>query len=92
MVSIKLNNDFVITSDAFQYILNKKEIYQKGKNAGEVRLRALGYYATMEDLLVGYLQKRALESEAQNIKEYIKYFKSIQEEIKKLMSENLKGE
>ena len=91
-MNIKLNDDYCITSDSFQYILNKKEIYQTGKNAGEVRMRALGFYRTMEDVLVGYLQKKALESEAKTIKEYIKDFKEIQEEIKKLMSKNLKGE
>jgi hypothetical protein len=49
-MEIELSKEFVITSDANQYILNKK--YKKGK------LESLGFYPSLTQLLINYIEYR----------------------------------
>lgn len=43
---VELYDDYVITTDAYNYILQKRQIVQNGKTAGEERYKAVGYYNT----------------------------------------------
>lgn len=51
MIRIPIGNDFVITSDSFQYILNKKKVAQKGAKAGEEWLDPIRYYSSINQLV-----------------------------------------
>lgn len=43
---VELYDDYVITTDAYNYILQKRQIVQNGKTAGEERFKPVGYYNT----------------------------------------------
>ncbi|MBN5425486.1 DUF5405 family protein [Serratia marcescens] len=53
MLRIPVGKDWVITSDAHQFILNKKKLVKTGGKAGEEWLDAVGYYPTVTQLVSG---------------------------------------
>ena len=81
MLNIKLEKDILLTSDENQLLL-KKEI---GVNKeGKMRYRILGFYATLEQSLNGYVKVKIKASEATTLKELLNEIKSLKEYIKKI--------
>ncbi|MHA0895226.1 DUF5405 family protein [Enterobacter ludwigii] len=52
-IRIEINNQYVITSDRYQFILQEKKTATSGKNEGKEWLDAVGYYPTIPKLISG---------------------------------------
>lgn len=52
-IRIDINNQYVITSDRYQFILQEKKIATSGKNEGKEWLDVVGYYPTIPKLVSG---------------------------------------
>lgn len=54
-MEIKIGTEFVITSDSLKFILNAVKVGKKGKNEGQERYEAIGYYPTINQLVNGLI-------------------------------------
>ena len=54
---INLPNDFYITRDNYNWILNKRHLIKKGKREGEYSYKVVGYYSKLKPCIIGYLDK-----------------------------------
>ncbi|HFI1145409.1 TPA: DUF5405 family protein [Enterobacter hormaechei] len=54
-IHIEIGDNWVITSDKFQFILNEKKVVKSGKNAGELCLCTIGYYPKINQLISGLI-------------------------------------
>lgn len=52
-IRIEINNQYVITSDRYQFILQEKKTATSGKNEGKEWLDVVGYYPTISKLVSG---------------------------------------
>lgn len=52
-IHIEINNQYVITSDRYQFILQEKKTATSGKNEGKEWLDVVGYYPTIPKLISG---------------------------------------
>lgn len=52
-IRIEINNQYVITSDRYQFILQEKRTSTSGKNEGKEWLDVVGYYPTISKLVSG---------------------------------------
>lgn len=55
-MKIELDDRYVLTSDSRCIHLNVKEEIQSGKNAGDTRLRTVGYYKNIQDAIKACIQ------------------------------------
>jgi len=55
MLRIAIGKDWVITSDVYQFILNRKKTIKTGTKAGGEWLDAVGYYPTLPQLVSGLI-------------------------------------
>nr|WP_170287990.1 DUF5405 family protein [Serratia proteamaculans] len=67
MLRIPIGKDWVVTSDAHQFILNQKKLVKTGGKAGEVWLDAVGYYPTVTQLVSGLLHHHVRDSTVTSI-------------------------
>lgn len=63
MLRIAIGRDWVITSDTFQFILNRKKTVKSGSKAGEEWLDAVGYYPTLMQLVSGLIHQDIRDSD-----------------------------
>lgn len=66
MLRIAIGRDWVITSDTFQFILNRKKTVKTGKDVGKEWLDAIGYYPTIPQLVSGLIHQGARDSDVTN--------------------------
>ncbi len=52
-IRIEINQQYVITSDRYQFILQEKKTAITGKNEGKEWLDVVGYYPTISKLVSG---------------------------------------
>ena len=72
---VKINDNYGITVDSLNYILVKTATYKEGKHKGEEYTKVLGYYNTLADALMGYIeieQKGYIESGDSTIAQAVK--------------------
>nr|WP_178380932.1 DUF5405 family protein [Serratia fonticola] len=69
MLRIAIGRDWVITSDTFQFILNRKKTVKTGKDAGKEWLDAIGYYPTIPQLVSGLIHQNIRDSDVTNFAE-----------------------
>lgn len=67
MLRIPVGKDWVITSDAHQFILNQKKLVKTGNKAGEEWLDAVGYYPTVTQLVSGLVHHHVRNSTVTSI-------------------------
>jgi len=53
---IKLTDNYQISTDSLNYILQKRVIVTKGENEGKERIENVGYYGKIENLLNALLE------------------------------------
>lgn len=63
-IRIEINNQYVITSDRYQFILQEKKTAASGKNEGKEWLDAVGYYPTISKLVSGLVLHDLLTEDA----------------------------
>jgi len=63
-------DDYEITSDSLQYILNERVVRGvKSKTPGEVYLHPIGYYTSLKRLLTALFDKKLRDSSSKTIKD-----------------------
>ncbi|MGO3568343.1 MAG: DUF5405 family protein [Serratia grimesii] len=67
MLRIPVGKDWIITSDAHQFILNQKKLVKTGSKKGEVWLDAVGYYPTVSQLVSGLTHHHVRDSTVASI-------------------------
>lgn len=91
---IHINNEYYIDADVYSFVL-KKVHFAKDKKTGEETRQdiTIGYYATIEMTLKGYLKHKSREivskADFKNIKQYLDYIKELDKELKEIL-ENAK--
>ena len=82
-MNIKINEDYRITSDKMNIILEQKKIIEKGDNAGQVRYEQIAFFQNLERLYNHFLKREIFLSDAESFKELI----SVVERVEKLIKE-----
>ena len=57
-MEIQITDQYVMTSDAHNFILNDVQIGKTGKSAGKRRLSPVGFYKSVSDLCEGIISKK----------------------------------
>lgn len=68
-MEIRIDKDWVITSDTFQFILNRRKTVKSGKEVGKEWLDAIGYYPTIPQLVSGLIHQGIRDSDATTLAE-----------------------
>ncbi|QKJ59383.1 DUF5405 family protein [Serratia fonticola] len=68
-MKIRIDKDWVITSDTFQFILNRRKTVKTGKEVGKEWLDAIGYYPTIPQLVSGLINQGIRDSNATTLAE-----------------------
>lgn len=84
-MKIDLIDNYVLTSDSDNFILNEKTIVKSGKNKDKEVLIAVGYWPTIVQLLDGLITKKMLQSNARTVEGLIRDHKALISECKKLL-------
>lgn len=63
-IRIEINNQYVITSDRYQFILQEKKTATSGKNEGKEWLDVVGYYPSISKLVSGLASHDLLTGDA----------------------------
>ncbi|CAM8355032.1 DUF5405 domain-containing protein [Enterobacter kobei] len=66
-IHIEIGDNWVITSDKFQFILNEKKVVKSGKNTGEQCLSTIGYYPKINQLISGLIHHHIQHSEIKSL-------------------------
>jgi len=61
-MEIQITDEYVMTSDPCNFILNEMSIVQSGKSKGDRRLRPVGFYNSVPDLCEAVIAKRLKSS------------------------------
>ena len=77
-MEINLNDKYVITSDAYCYVLNKKMV---NKKTNEEYLSAVGYYGNLEQLIDSLINREVRESEATSIQGVLEVIENAKNDI-----------
>lgn len=80
-MNIRLNEDYQLTSDRLQYILQERKVPEKGKNIGKEYWDNVGYYSKLQNAIDDYIDMRVRASDAKSIAEIITHIKELKKEI-----------
>lgn len=76
-INIDLGDDWVLTTDSHQYILNKR----KSKKGGDIKLEGEGWYMSFDALLHGFAHRRLMLSRAKNFEDFAKAVAKLNKDI-----------
>lgn len=91
MMKIQITDDYVMTSDAYNFILNEVQVIQEGSNAGKTRLKPVGYYSRVEDLVEGVIDRKMRSSTIRTMKGFIAAHRTLCDEIRNLFKVGITG-
>lgn len=77
-MEINLNDKYVITSDTYCYVLNKKMV---NKNTNEEYLSAVGYYGDLKHLVDSLINREVRESEVTSIQGVLEVIENAKNDI-----------
>lgn len=80
-MKIKLSDDYQLTSDRYQYIIQEKKVVKKGKTQGTEYWDNIGYYNTLQGALDSYVNMRVRISDKNTLTELLAYLKEIKKEV-----------
>jgi hypothetical protein len=84
-MNIRLSEDYQLTSDKYQYILQERKIPEKGKEKGKERWDNVGYYSRLNTALESYIDMRVKGSDKQSVADLLRHLKEITKEVKALV-------
>ena len=84
-MQIRLSEDYQLTSDRLQYILQERKVPTKGENIGKEYWDNIGYYNKLQTALEGYVDMRVRTSDKNSVAELITYLKEIKKEVTDMM-------
>lgn len=85
-IRIDINNQYVITSDRYQFILQEKKTAVTGRNAGKDWLNTVGFYPTISKLVSGLLLHNILIGEARQFSDLEKQVERLGEKCQEAFS------
>lgn len=96
MINIKIDNDYRITNDKYNFILQKRRIITNNargrrtnpENIGKEVWTDEGYYTNIKFLLKRYATKKTLESEIETFQELFGILRGIESTIKHILDVN----
>jgi len=88
-MKIEITDDYVMTSDAHNFVLNTPEIILRGPNKGKIRLRPVGYYQSVQDLVDGLISKKMMQSTKRTLKGFIQEHADLIAEIRRIFRAGL---
>ena len=77
-MKLKINDNYIITSDTHCYILNKI-LFSKKTN--EEYLQPIGFYKSLDELTLGLINREVSRHDLECINEIISYISAIKDEI-----------
>lgn len=77
-MKLKINDNYIITSDTHCYILNKI-LFNKKTN--EEYLQPIGFYKSLDDLILGLINREIRTHDLECINEIISHISAIKDEI-----------
>lgn len=80
-MKIKLSDDYQLTSDRLQYIIQEKKVVKEGKTQGKEYWDNIGYYSTLQGALDSYVNMRVRISDKNTLTELLAYLKEIKKEV-----------
>ena len=83
MINIRINNEWAITSDAHNFILNRVTIGKSGKGRGKEKLVISGYFQKMEDLIDRFVDKVLYRSDCESLIEVSTLLREIKANLQK---------
>ena len=89
---IKINDEYYIDTDTYSFVLKKVHYAKDKKTGAETRQDiSIGYYATIDIALKGYLKHRSRElvhnKDFKSIKEYLEYIKKLDKSLKEMLED-----
>lgn len=91
MVDIRIDEDYKITSDEYQYILQEKKVKKNSKdkeNIGETYWVSRGYHGSIESALKGYKKVKIHHSDIKNIEQLLNKIEEIDKKIESVLKGN----
>jgi len=70
---LQITDEWRITTDPQNFILQKSRIVKEGKNKGEVIWSSVGFYPTLDRACKGLIRKGLKESDLQDVKAITNY-------------------
>lgn len=87
-MNIKLDEQFRIVSDEYQFILQKLKIRNdKSKEQEKEAYKNLSYHTSLEDLLSAYFRHRVVQSTAEDLKSLVREVRGVKQYIKDLIEQ-----
>lgn len=83
-MNIQLNENYRITSDKDNVILEERKISKKGKNEGKEYYKQIGYFPNLEVALKDFARLKIKLSDTEGIEELKDLMKEILEEIRRV--------
>ena len=81
-LNIKLNDDYKITSDPMNFILEKRGVAgKKSKTPGKTTCKNVGFYQKLSHALEGFLKHEVLASDVDSLLELAFLLRTIQADI-----------
>lgn len=68
-MNIQINDNYRITSDKHNVILEEKKVAEKGKNAGQAYYKQIAFYPSLQLALKGFAKFNINFSNAESIEE-----------------------
>jgi len=88
-MKVQVTDDYVLTSDAHNIILNQRQIVQEGKNKGKERLVPVGFYPSVIQAVQALLTKKMLRSTKRTLKGLVTEHHELLDEIRGLFETKL---
>ena len=80
-MEIQITDDYVMTSDPHNFILNEVGVGKTGKNIGKEWLKPVGFYSCISDLCDGLVNKVLRSSNAETIGDLVAEHNALCEKI-----------
>ena len=90
-MNIQLTEDYEMTSDAYNFILNEVTIARTGKNAGKRSLRAVAFYPSIGELLDGLVDRKLRLSNTRTMEGLVREQSDLIAEIKRQFKVGING-
>lgn len=90
-MEIQITDDYVMTSDAHNFILNEVTTVKEGKDKGNRRLRPVAFYSCVEDLVQGIIDRHMRASTTRTMKAFIQEYQALTGEIRNLFRVGITG-
>ena len=88
---IQLTDNYIITSDSLNFILNESHIAEDGKHKGKPVLVQVGFYPTVESLCEGLISRKLRQSTARTMKTLLQEHTELVREIRRLFRVGING-